>query len=391
MTLVEFLPRRLIAARERVQQQHPATATHPAAPDDASIGELRRRILAAAHDPEAIDRLADVLSPREIRAVVGGLERWDDLRGECARIIRRRASARLVVILWGAWQRQPVLAELRTLLQELGSAFGWGHAVPQAYALVAPLWVDAPGLGVQRWLDEQGLSATDVPALSGRPIVPDSPLELLVRQFVLTHGSLAQLRTDVASIFEWQRQLAPEPAILFGRNYLIKLPPAEWTEDVVQVLKTRYGTPRKPIVARFWEPIPDAVKDAFQRRYIQARIKAELGHDHDRERFWNRWAHEIADLHKGRAGDVRFAELEFSTFTVFEFFETGHAAYFYLPRDGAPLRTRRANSPADLKERHFYPFARGRDNRLIHNPPAGWYDKGDRIVRTYLRGTAAQS
>lgn len=211
---------------------------------------------------------------------------------------------------------------------------------------------------------------------------PDSNLARLVREAVLTNGSLRQLHEDHNSIIGWQRELTPEKAILFGRHYLSTMPDGEWAEPIIGALHDRYGTPKKPKVERFWEPLSEDIKEAFQRRYIRKRIRDEFHGDHDREQFWYRWAHEIADLHKGWAGRTRYAEIEFESFVVFEFFETGNAAYFYTPEDRLGVKRGAGNTPGDYKERIHYPFLRG-DNRLLHMP--GWWPRGDRMITRWIR------
>lgn len=380
--VIDFVPRRLLAARESVQERHPGTAARPAAPDESSLESLRQRILSAPESGLTLERLADSLSPREVRAAVGGLERWADLRAECAVIVRTRANGRLVPILWTAWQRHPRLDLLQNVVMELGEDFGWELAVGEAYSDAAAEWVSAPGRGLQQWLDDQGLSASDLPNLAGRPVRPDSPLARLAREFVMTHGSLRQLRDDAEHLLDWQTELDPEQAILFGRHYLLTLPSKEWTEPLVDVLHGRYGTPKKPKIERFWEPLPDEVKKAFQGRYIRKRIAEEFEGDDDRERFWQRWAGEIAEVSRGWAGSVRYAEIEFSSFVVFEFFEVGNAAYFYTPGDARAVKRGRVRAPKDLKQIKPYPFLRS-DNRLIHM--RDWWPKADRMIKLWLR------
>jgi hypothetical protein len=382
--VIEFTPVRLVQARTKVQEVHRGTADEPPAPDQSGLEELRRRVLDAGMDEHRLERLADSLSPREVRMAVPGLEQWEELREQCLTILRRRATARLVPSLWNAWQRHPIMDELRALLLEFGGVHGWSPAVPALYANAVSIWVEKPGRGLQQWLDQEGLSASDLPELAGRPVRGDSPLARLTREFVLTHGSLAQLRRDHRHLIEWQAELDPEKAILFGRNYLASLPAQEWTRELIDALNRRYGTPKKPKVERFWEPLSSDVKAAFQKLFIRHRIREELGHDHDRARFWTRWDDELVYLAKGMAGNVRYAELEFPNFVVFEFFETGNAAYFYLPADAAPLRKKSAATTGDLKKRISYPFLRWQENRLIHNPPERWWPKGDRMVSRWL-------
>src|SRR5690606_27092889 len=111
--------------------------------------------------------------------------------------------------------------------------------------------------------------------------------------------------------------------------------------------------PKKPRLERFWDPIPRDIRERFQRIFIEEEIReAFRGDAHkDREEFWRGWAGKIIDVERRKAGEVLYAYIEFEKFAVFEFFETGHAAYFYLPADAALLRRVRPSNPRDLKRK----------------------------------------
>src|SRR5690606_23218970 len=128
--------------------------------------------------------------------------------------------------------------------------------------------------------DGQGLSYSDLPAITDSPIRDDTPLAHLVRKAVLIHGSTAQLRAEGSErIRKWLPELAPDDRLQFGQNYLIKLPDAEWSPPILVELERSYGLPRNPRVASFWDPLPMEVRRAFQRYFIQRRLRAVLKDD----------------------------------------------------------------------------------------------------------------
>lgn len=346
------------------------------------MDDLYHRVARVADDPAALARLADRLTPKEVRALVAGLDRWKDLREACTALLRRRMTPRLVPLLWRAWQRHPLLEPLQQVLRVGGDEFGWDRAVAKAYTNLAPSWVTAPH-SIVSWLAEEALSLSDLGKLSGRPIDPDSPLAKLLRETLMTSGSPGQLQAEAEHFPDWYRELQPELKIRFGQHYLQALPPDHWAEHFLNEFGEAYGTPRRPHLPRFWNPIPPRIKEQFQRRYVENRIEEELGHDDERSRFWRRWADHMVDVHRGRAGGVRYAALDFDVFTVFEFFELGNAAYFYLPEDAERMRARTPKAPWALKEQHYY-WSPNKDNRLIHNSSSRWYAKGDYMVNQWL-------
>lgn len=390
---LDFRPVRLERARAVVEEAHPGTADAPRPVEAAALVDLRREVAEAAGDEAALTDLGQRLSPRLVRGLVQGLEQWDDLRPAVLFLLRMRLNARLVPLLWAAWQRKPEQAEIRSILRLAGDQFGWTNAVAAPYAGLAPSWVgsEQPGLEIQRWLDEQSLTFTHLGEIADRPIRPDSPLGRLVLVAVLTEGSRNQLHQEAERLPEWHQELDPELRILFGQNYLRKMPEPLWDRTLLNRFRETYGLPKKPRVKRFWEPVPQGIRERFQRLFIEEEIReAFRGDAHkDREEFWRGWAGKIVDVERKTAGEVPYAYIEFEKFVVFEFFETGHAAYFYLPGDGARMRRVRPSKPRDLKEKKTraspgYRFVY-RDNRLIHNPPWGWHPSGQSMVVRWLQ------
>lgn len=390
---LDFEPVRLREARKRVERAHPGTAATPRPVTESVLTQLRRAIEQAADVEASLNGLARQLSGRMIRALVQGLEQWPDLRGPVAYLLRQRLSVRLMPLLWAAWQRNPLLSELADLLVTAGEQFGWGSIVSAPYVEVAPKWVSAadPGLQIQRWLDEQSLTFSHLAKLADQPIRPDTPLARSILNAVLTSGSRNQLTEEAKRLPLWHQELSPELRIRFGQNYLTKIPANQWDRVLIERFRSTYGLPKKPTLERFWEPISVAVRERFHLMFVEQEIREAFRGDAqaDREEFWRTWAGKIVDVERRAAGEVQYAYIEFPTFAVFEFFETGHAAYFYLPVDAERLMRKRPASPSDLKEKKTpdipeYGFI-DRDNRLIHNPPWGWHINGRAMVLRWLK------
>ena len=389
---LDFHPIRLQRARELIEKAHPGTAAQPNEVDPSTLATLRSAVEEARNDETRLVLLAGRLSPRQVRGLVTGLEQWEELRTSVLILLRRRGHARLLPIVWSAWQRHPTVAELRGLLLEFGERFGWAGTVAGPYVGLVPFWIasERPGVAIQEWLDEQGLSWSDLDGLVDRPIRPDSSLGRLIRISVMVGGSRHQLQEEAKHLREWHEELDPEQRIQFGQNYLTNLGDRLWDRALLDRFRDTYGLPKKPRLERFWDPVPADVRERFQRLFIEEAIRDAFKWDvhKDREKFWKGWAGKIVDVDGKTAGEVHYYYIEFEDFVVFEFLETGHAAYFYLPPDGARMRRVRPSHPRDLKIKKTsldkgYRFV-DRDNRLIHNPPWGWHPRGQEMVRRWL-------
>jgi hypothetical protein len=388
-----FQPTRLARAREVVVAAHPGTATAPAPLPAEALPALRRRVAAAQGDKVALDSLALAINPREVRALVTGLEQWEELRAATAFLLRARLRPDLLGALWRAWQRLPKLAELKQLIEQAAAAFGWGAAVGPSYSDVAPAWVSAaePGVAIQRWLDGLGLGYSDCLLLAESPLMPDTPLLRLVRDAVMTHGSAAQLRVEGPErLHVWREELSPANRVLFGRNYLVRVPAAHWYRPILDWIEQSYGVPRRPRIPSFWEGVPEPIKLAFQRIFIEKWIGEVFQNDSDRRNYWHRWADQMEYVQRGEVGRTEYGVMDFGPFGVIEFFEYGHAAYFYPEHILKEAGRRTIRTPKDLRSLWMYKYSGGLGEyeRLIHR--RGWYDNADQMVASWI-GRARKS
>lgn len=386
---LDFTPRRLAAAVERAIELHPGTALAPTPLPAEGLGALRGRVAAAGGERDRLDQLARELSPREVRGLVTGLEQWEELRASVAHLVLARAQASLVPPLWRAWQRFPSVDAVRSTLILLAERFGWREAAGEPYAALVAGWVgaSAPGVEIQGWLDGLGKSVSDLPGLSACPLAPETPLLKLVRDAVLTHGSSRQLRTEgTRSLLAWSKELAPPQRVLFGRNYLSRIPIDEWDWPALELIERSYGLPKRPRLPQFWHPLPETIRAAFQRHFIRQRLREAFHDDTDRFAYWTRWEDAFHDIQIGKAGDTGYAALRFDRFGAVEFFQVGHAAHFYPEQDLDRILAKRIYAPHDLKERDDLALD-GRGNRLIHSPAGGWYGKADRMVNRWIAHT----
>lgn len=392
MEWYRFQPMRLIRAREAIVRAHPGTATAPPMLHSDARSRLRQRVAAAQGDTAALESLSRELTPREVRSLVGGLEHWEDLRDAVAHLLLIRIRPAHVRFLWHAWQRHPRVFEVGDILVKSADRFGWEEAVGSMYAAMARKWVTAsePGIAIQRWLDDLGLSFSDCASLAQTPFTPDTPLLRLVRNAVMAHGSGAQLGVERPErLYSWIQELGPEDRILFGRNYLVKIRSGDWHRPILEWIERSYGVPRRPSFPPFWEGVPESVKSAFQKLFIRKWIREIFHNDIDRRDYWERWADHIEYVQRGEVARTEYGVLDFGSFGVVEFFEYGHAAYFYPEQMLARIRARTITTASDLRELYNPPFGFRSSNRLIHSPaPRGWFGRADEMVATWIEGTS---
>lgn len=390
LSWADFQPTRLQDVRRKIVEQHPATATKLRAASESQLQELKERIAAASGDERALRKLAHELTASELRGLAVQIGPWEELREAVATILRERQRRSFLPHLWSTWQRYPEATKIQALLQELASDHGWATVAP-GYEDAVTTWLGSgdPAAAIQRWLDGQGLSYSDLSDLADLPLSPDTPLDRAVRAAVMTQGSEAQLRAEGPDrLTGWFTQLTSEQRMQFGVNYLETLDVGRWEPPILEFLRKTYGPPPVGREA-FWRRVPDNVRNEFHAWFVERNLRKALGSDTDRHRYWLKWgkSQDILDVKtdKTQVGNVEYACLYFRTFGVIEFFETGNAAYFY-PQDLLDEKSRKSvRHPSDLKEKLRPRFARG-DNRLIHR--ANWQPKADRMILTWKRGTS---
>lgn len=386
LSWADFQPIRLRSVRQRIVEQHPSTATKLRAASESQLQQLKDRITAAVGDESALRSLARELKASQLRGLAIQIGPWEELRDAVATILRERSRRSLLPHLWSTWQGYPGVAQIHALLQELANEYGW-TGVAEGYEGAVDRWLGAtyPPAELQRWLDEQGLSYSDMSELADFPFSPDTPLDRSIRTAVMTNGTESQLRTEGPErLTSWFSELESEYRMQFGENYLETIDVNRWEPPVLELLRETYGPPPAGREA-FWRRVSDKLRSAFNRWFIERNLEEALGSDTDRHRYWHQWSGELVDVELGTAGRVEYAILDFGTFGVIEFFEKGNAAYFYPSVRLEEVRGGKARHPSDLKDRYSPRFSRG-DNRLIHG--GNWQPKADRQLRTWKRGTS---
>lgn len=380
----DFRPSRLQSVRRKVIEEHPSTGRKLRAASGSALEELKLKIENAGQAEEALKRLAGELTASQVRGLAVQIGPWEELRDRLAVMLRARQRASLLPHLWSTWQRYPAVPAIQGLLQDLADEHGWSE-VAEGYEAAAKSWseADQPSVAIQEWLDDQGLSYSDIPELVGLPLDKDAPLVRRVRDAVMAHGSAAQLRTEGADrLVDWFPELPSDDRKLFGTSYLVSLDVARWAPDVLEMLRESYGSPKGGRQA-FWEQVPEEVRTAFHRWFIERNLEEALGSDTERHQYWLGWKDELHDVELGQAGQVEYAVLYFEDFGVIEFFETGNAAYFYPLDKLRKIHRKSATHPSDLKDKFLPGFGRHGDNRLIHRER--WQGKADRQVRSWQR------
>jgi len=379
--LAGIQPTQLRAARIRAVANHPNTAESWADPTDAVLAELRQRVEAASGSPNLVMALAKSLSPRELRWLVTGLLQWPELRTVICAIIRASQRQSLCGVLWSAWQRNPLIVELTQLLLEHAGRFGWDKLVAPHYTNVVRKWVESgsPGRSIQQWLDNRGLSYSDISNIVDFPLRKDTPLLTLVRNAVLMYGSAAQLTTEGnLRLRSWLPELHPDERFLFCQNYLLRISYDDWDAYILKEIESSYGLPRRPRIERFWQPLPEVVKLAFQRFFIRRKLRTALA-DNERYEYWMRWADEMVDITLGHAGRTPYGFFDFGTFGVIEFFEYGNAGFFYPSESFKTFTSRGASHPSQLKQ---WMWLNGGWNRITRN--GAWQLRADRMVKRWI-------
>jgi hypothetical protein len=393
--LLDFRPVRLTAAREIVVAAHPTTGDSRSLPGPGRMEALRRRVVEVGSSLSRLESLAHTLTSREVRGLVTGLEQWEELRPAVRLLLSHRLRADLLPALWAAWQRFPLVGEVRSILEECVERFGWHDVIVPVFSAPARSWIasERPGLEVQQWMKRDGLTLSAFVASDTSPFTMDTPLLRLVREAVLTRGGLLQLRAEGGPrLLEWSRELDPQSKMLFGQNYLTTIPSAEWYEPILLWIERGYGLPKESRLVKFWEPIPKEIRRAF-RQFFFLRILHDAfnGDPEERGRYWSKWVNtslpvevEIELRHVRDSRRTPYLLIDFGSFGVMEIAEDNNAAYFYDRKRFERIRSLVPQDRAELRERYSPTFTE-RDNRFIHVPSRQWDDRADHFVLLWRR------
>lgn len=388
-----FSPTRLPAARIAVQQLHKGTKSHPREANPLEVSALRARITKAADsaDPRrALITLAHSLVARDLLAAVRSIGQWAELRGPVATIARERPLPTYVAALWNVWQAHPRSDIIVKLLAEMGLRFGIERAVGDRYRKDAIEWFKQhkPVDSIVLWTDRLRISWKDLGSISESPFAPDAPLVDQVLHRTLQIGSASQLNgmTNDEILAGWQAMSGLDHMTACA-NFLRRIGPSSWTGRFLALdeVRANYGLPGAERSHRtFWLRLTGERCRDFREFFIARELDHAFKGDSDRHRFWTEQRREILDVCHGTAGTADWSLIDFSGFSVVEFFELGNAAYLY-PADEPMLKhirsCKRASSPSELKTINYHSFLRRaelRDNRIIHSQ--GWQPRAWRIL-----------
>lgn len=375
---LRFEPVQLAAVAAQVPALHPNTARRMRAIEGTRLDELVQRLRECEDDPEVLRLFGRDLTAREHRGLVGVLARQNqELSARIHAALKDNLQPHSVAPLWRTWQNVPLDRTALSLLRRAATDFGMSAATAPAWEVAADQWVTGKPLPeIVQWAGKEGLRMNDLPLLADSPFASDTPLMDHLWGHMLMYGSPSQLLAeDPDEIHTRGFALGPADVQQFGRNYLTRLPPPRWRVKVLEELQKRYGLPdAERSRPAFWAPLAEEPKAAFRRWFLKRVLKQAFGRGSERHRFWETWVDEMRDVSVGWAGTTEYAIIDFPNFGVVEFFEVGHAAYFYDRNTVNEIRRVRPSNAGDLKT--------GSD-RLIHRE--GWQSEADTRVRKRLR------
>lgn len=379
---LHFEPGRLVAAVEEAVRRHPSTRVAPAAPERMLLVELMGLIEEVAQGAASAEEIARELNVRQVRALPHAIGAWPELRAACASVLTFRLSAALGVSVLRLWTRFPLDPHVQTLAHTFGQRFGWEGLLGTDLASAVLEWTAAthPGEVIRDWLSERGLARSDLRTFTELEALVDTPLERSVREAILTGGTAFQLQAEgSAELRRGFQELAPRDRLLMGRNYLARVSPQAWDGPLCSTIRTSYGLPGQPeALPAFWAPVPEEIRRAFRRRILSGDLKRAFAGDTERHEYWSHWLDDLADIQRGRARDVEYAVLHFRGFGVVEFFQVGHAAFFYPDPELKRILASVPSEPGDLKEDTG-------SNRLVHQ--GAWQGRATRMVRRFIRAS----
>ena len=330
---------------------------------------------AQAPDPDtALRALAYALSRSEVLAAIASMGSWQDLRHGISVMARARPLRESPALLWSAWQRYPTEPLILELLRETGDAFGAEGVVQERFRRDWLGWIKAgdPVTRIVRWSDDFGIPWRDLPTLEESPLAADTPLVRLVFHRTLQVGSTEQLdEMDTPEILAGWHQMSGRRHMAACANFLERIEPASWPEDLLEEIRDNYGLPGGLEANQtFWESVSEDPRQAFRLHFITRELEIAFEGDStpDRRDFWMSQRRDIVSVCHGQAGSANWSRIDFQGFSVIEFFEVGNAAYFYQKGDPILTRIRPGAvfwSPSRLKR--IDPGVGGSGNRLLHH------------------------
>lgn len=389
---LDFRPTRLPEVRRRIQEIHPATRSRPSALTPPEVSRLRERVTVAARDPDAdreLRKLTGTLTPRELRTVVGSIGTWDDLRRAVVIIAMARPKAGYVRALWRAWQAYPSPQEIVNLLADMGQRFWLSKALGEVYAAEGAKWLEdeEPVDAIVRWTASRRIGWEELPRLPASPFLADTPLVKRIFLRTLQIGSRWQLvRISSEDVLGGWSEMSGEGLKEACANYLRCVDPSLWDEnrEALQEIRYSYGLPgARDSRPAFWNRISEERQGDFREYFITQALAQAFRGDTVRHLFWMKLRRQMLDVTSGFAGETEWSLIDFTGFSVLEFFKTGNAAYIYPEGESILRRIRRGKCtyPSEMKRILQQPVYGRSDNRIIHS--GRWQQKAWRTLRAW--------
>ena len=379
-TVLDFHPNELLLARKEVQKLHASTKLCPSELEPPKISALKARIEeAACHNDatQALVTLARTLLHRELFTAVRHIGQWVELRDAVDTIARERPLASYVAALWNIWQKYPKEDTIEKLLIEMGLRFGAEKAVGDRYYKESAEWLQSSSLidSIVRWSDKLNYDTRHLAGIPDSPFIRDTPLIEYVFKRMLQIGSARQLLrlTNVNILTGWHG-LSGISHMNACANFLRRIDPTYWNTrfQILEDIRENYGLPRRAgRLQAFWIHVSKERRRDFREYFIIKKLDRAFEMGSDRHKFWMKQRREILDICHGKAGTTEWSLIDFSGFSVVEFFEVGNAAYFYPDKEPilAAIKSKKDFShPSELKKK--IRFRRYYDNRIIHHH--GW-------------------
>ena len=388
-----FIPTKLPKARRSIQERHLATRSQVRELARSEVSSLRDRVMAAAQHPDAdreLRRLAGTLVPRQLRAVIRSIGTWEDLRREIRVIAEARPRATYVMALWKAWQEYPRPPQVLSLLVAMGERFGMVDALGERYATEAAQWLQEqkPVDAIVRWTASQEIGWEGLADLPASPFNADTPLVKRIFHRTLQMGSRPQLlRMSEEVVLDGWSEMSGASRKEACVNYLERIDPSFWAENqnALSDIRKSYGLPgAHDARSDFWNQVSETRRGDFREFFITQALRQAFRGDSARHKFWMGMRREMLDVAHGFAGDARWSLIDFSGFSVLEFFKIGNAAYIYPEDEPILKRIRRRETftfPSEIKKILIWPVRGRSDNRIIHR--RRWQPKARRTLQAW--------
>ncbi len=223
---------------------------------------------------------------------------------------------------------------------------------------------------LEDWVVRETVQGTKIPL--------DSTLAKQLRRAVLTRASGKLLLHHGTT---WLRssgeELRDKDYQEFGAHYLSEVAPNQWADSISDDIIDKYELPAGG--HSFWKKVPKSVRDIFQKRMAEKKLKEffkDLYDPDNRFAFWREHIVHFVDVKFPIGREQLF--IAFKRFGVVEFRDTGNAAYFY-EKDHFPWVMSQIGEKNEFLKDQYKAF-----HRLIHS--GNWERKMNMILDGFFKG-----